>query len=395
MKTGTLTTYPRKGNLQEPAFLNARFVAFLFFMILFHGCVSEFVPVIEEEEELLVVEGLVTDQLRSNTITLSKSLPLGKKSEAKPLGNCHVRITDDLGNTWELTERKTGTYITDSTQFRGVIGRTYTLEIALNRYGNFDYRSDPVTMLPVPPIDSVYYEKIQIKDSLEVYPKGVDACRIFVDTHDPDNVCRYYRWDFRETWILQLLWPVENAICWVSENSSSINLKSTAAFSESVVKRQPVQYINHQTDRLSRRYSILVNQYSLSADEFLFWEKLQNLTDQTGGLYDIIPSSIPGNIRSIDNPDEKVLGFFSVSAVQSKRLFIRNEFAGLVNLYPNCPADTVWNEYYPDDLPDEYWTLAFEQLAFGVLRRILTTNQGCADCTVRGTKTKPDFWIDE
>jgi len=381
--------------LQEPTFRKAIFVVLSSLLIFFNGCVSEFIPVVDEEEELLVVEGLVTDQLKSFTINLSKSLPLGKKSEARPLGNCHVRISDDLGNAFELTEKSTGTYVTDSTDFRGVIGRTYTLEIALNRYGNFDYRSAPVTMLPVPPIDSVYYEKIQIRDSLEVYPKGVDACRIYVDTHDPENQCKYYRWDFRETWVLLLLWPVENAKCWVSENSASINLKSTAAFTESVVKRQPVQYINNQTDRLSRQYSILVNQYSLSAEEFLFWEKLQNITDQTGGLYDIVPSSIPSNIQGIDNPNEKVLGYFSVSAVQSKRLFIPNEFAGLVNLYPNCPTDTVWNEYYPDDLPEVYWTLALDQLAFGNLRRILTTDKGCADCTVRGTNKKPDFWIDE
>jgi hypothetical protein len=395
MKTEILSTYPGKGNLQEPAFRKKLFVVFSLLMFIFHGCVSEFIPVVEEQEELLVVEGLVTDQLKSYTINLSKSLPLGKKSEAKPLGNCHVRISDDQGNSFELTETKTGRYVSDSTQFRGVVGRTYTLEIALNKYGNFDYRSEPMTMLPVPPIDSVYYEKIQLKDSIEVYPKGVDACRIYVDTHDPENECRYYRWDFRETWILLLLWPVDNAKCWVSENSASINLKSTAAFTESVVLRQPVHYIDNQSDRLSRRYSILVNQYSLSPEEFLFWDKLQNITDQTGGLYDIVPSSIPSNIRGLDNPDEKVLGYFSVSAVQSKRLFIPNEFGGLVNLYPNCPADTVWNEIYTDDLPDVYWTLAFEQLAFGATRRILTTDRGCADCTVRGTNKKPDFWIDE
>lgn len=371
------------------------FVGLTALLYLVFSCVTEFVPVVEEEKELLVVEGLLTDQIKTCTIRLSKSLPLGKKSEAKPLGNCHVRISDDLGNSIDLKETKTGTYITDSNLFRGVIGRTYSLEIATSKYGNFNYRSVPVKMLPVPPIDTVYYEKIKLRDSLEVYPKGVDACWIYLDSHDQDNQCKYYRWDFTETWVLLLLWPVENATCWITENSASINVKSTVAFTESVVKRQPVNYIDNQSDRLSRRYSILVNQYSMNEEEYLFWDRLQNITDQAGGLYDVIPTSIPSNIECLDNPDEKVLGYFSVSAVQSKRLFIPNDFAGLVDLYPSCPTDTVWNEYYPEDLPEVYWTLSFDHLAFGNTRRILTTDKGCADCTVRGTNKKPDFWIDE
>jgi hypothetical protein len=377
--------------------LSHRLLLFLapLWLVLAHACVLEFVPVVDEQKELLVVEGLITNQLQTQTIRLSKSMPLGKKSEAKPFGNCRVQLSDDLGNHWDLAEKKTGTYVTDSTVFRGEVGSTYTLRIAPNRYGNFVYESEPVTMLPVPPIDTLYYEKIILRDSIEVYPKGVDACRIYLDTHDPSNACKYYRWDFKETWVLLLLWPVENAKCWVSAPSSSILVKSTAAYSESVVRGMPVHYIDNTTDRLSRRYSILVNQYSLNEEEFQFWDRLQHITDQSGGLYDVVPTSIPGNMHNLDNPDEDVIGYFSVSAVQSKRLFVPNDFGGLVDQYPGCPNDTVWNEVYPDDLPDQWWTLAFEQLAFGAKRRILTFNRGCADCTTRGTKIKPDYWIDE
>ena len=58
--------------------------------ILLTGCIVQFTPETEEEKELLVVEGLITDQPGPNTIKLSKSLPFGKKSEAKPLSGCLV-----------------------------------------------------------------------------------------------------------------------------------------------------------------------------------------------------------------------------------------------------------------------------------------------------------------
>ena len=50
-------------------------------------------------------------------------------------------------------------------------------------------------MKPVPPIDSVYYEKTVIKEGFENF-FGIDGCNIYLDTHDPQNLNKYYRWDF-------------------------------------------------------------------------------------------------------------------------------------------------------------------------------------------------------
>src|SRR5665647_1232491 len=120
-------------------------------LFLITACVSEFVPEVTEEKELLVVEGLITDQPETNIITLSKSLPLGKKSEARPFTGCVVRITDDLGNLHSLREIGDGKYITDSTIFKGQIGRYYTLHISTNTgSNNLTYESAPVQMVPVP-----------------------------------------------------------------------------------------------------------------------------------------------------------------------------------------------------------------------------------------------------
>lgn len=366
----------------------------LCFFILLTGCIVRFTPETEEEKELLVVEGLITDQPGPNTIKLSKSLPFGKKSEAKPLTGCSVSLKDDLGNFYPLSEKAAGTYVTNSTAFRGQAGRFYTLRISANNGRNIiNYESSPVEMKPVPPIDSIYYEKTVIKEGYENY-FGIDGCNIYLDTHDPENKCKYYRWDFNETWVLRLLFPVENIKCWVSDTSNKINFKSTAAFDESRIIRHPVTSISNLTDRLKTKYSISVNQYSLNEDEYVYWEKLQNITDQVGGLYDVIPASVPGNVYCIDNPGERVLGYFSVSARSSKRIFIKDNFSGIINLYPDCPTDTVYGDVEIWGLDVSVWVLSDNPPSFGSpRRRILTDKKGCADCTVRGTNLKPEFWI--
>ncbi len=370
--------------------------AFLFLnMLLLSACVSEFIPQIDEEEELLVVEGIITDQPGINTIKLSKSLPLGKKSDARPLGGCTVKISDDLGNTHWLRETEAGTYITDSATFRGETGRYYTLQIKTGNGSNTrNYESYPAEIKPVPPIDSVYYEKTVIKEDNEEY-FGIDGCQIYLDTRDPENSCKFFRWDFSETWMLRLNFSVPNQICWVSDGSVSLDIKSTAAYSESIIERHPVTYISNTTDRLTTKYSILVNQYSLNEEEYTYWERLQNLTVQAGGLYDIIPSSIPSNLRCIENPDEKVLGYFSVSGKTSKRIFIKDDFKGIIDPYANCVTDTVYTDTFPG-LNIDKWILLTHGCSFPCLTYYeITTYRECADCTTRGTTHKPEFWEDE
>jgi hypothetical protein len=382
--------------IHRPARRNAFwFLASL--LLLIAGCITEFIPVTDEKNELLVVEGMVTDQPEAYSVKISKSVPLGKKSEVKPFSGCIVSISDDLGQSFDLQENSPGIYLTNQATFIGVIGRSYKLHISAtvsNRIIN--YESTPEELKAVPPIDSVYYEKTIIAPATKDFPL-INGCQIYLNTHDPADSCKFYRWDFSETWEIRLHWPVDHQMCWVTENSPVINLKNTSGFAESTVSHFPINFISNTTDRLITKYSIIVNQYSLNEDEFLYWEKIQNITQQVGGLYDIVPSSVPGNMQCIENPDESVLGYFSVSAKSSRRIFIKDYFSGLVDPYSNfyCIDDTIPTDY-PYGYPGfgiEVWALYIQLASFTTAPyTILTRTHACADCTVRGSEIRPDFW---
>ena len=177
---------------------------FLFLiLLLLNSCVVQFIPEVDEVKELLVVEGLITDQPEAYVVKLSKSLPLGRKNVAKPLKGCIVKVSDDLGNTYSFKESVAGTYLTDPTQFRGVIGRWYTLRISTNTtYNNLNYESFPMELKKVPGIDSIYYEKKTIREKTEDF-QLVEGCQIYLNTHDPENKCKFYRWEYSETWEFQ------------------------------------------------------------------------------------------------------------------------------------------------------------------------------------------------
>jgi hypothetical protein len=194
--------------------------------------------------------------------------------------------------------------------------------------------------------------------------------------------------------MFQLPYRVTNRTCWISDNSSIINVKNTSLLAEDIVSKYPLYYISPQTDRLSKKYSILLNQYSINEDEFDYWQKLKNVNEEVGSLYDITPSFITGNITCIEDPFQNVLGYFSVSAKSSKRFYIADNFTGLVDLYSECPSDTVANPNSVKGLNKTVWVIDTLQLG-GFPLYVLTTNKNCADCTLRGTKIKPSWWKDD
>jgi hypothetical protein len=365
-------------------------------LLLSGGCISQFIPQTTEDNQLLVVEGLVTDQPGAYTIKLSRPFHLGTGNAPRPVTECAVSISDDTGQTYNFIESAKGTYTSDPTKFQGIMGRFYTLHIKTNAASSsLNYESLPMELKPVPPIDSIYYEKVSFQEATET-SAGQEGCQVFLNTHDPNNECKFYRWEYTETWEFRLPYTVPKNTCWISNSSDIINIKNTSVLDENRVNRYPLNLISNLTDRLRINYSILVNQYSLNEDEYLYWEKLQNTAQQVGGLYDMIPSGIPSNIYCLEDPNQQVLGYFSVSGCSSKRMFIRDRFAGVLTPYTDavCIADTVYGSSPIRDLNTFVWIIVNQPLPPPGLR-VLTRVKGCYDCTLRGTDVRPAFWEGE
>jgi hypothetical protein len=366
-----------------------RIIRFALFLLLFTRCTVEFHPEIDNNKEQLVVEGMITDQNRTNRVKLSMSTQIGMSLGLKPVKGAIVTVTDEKGIVTTLAESPAGTYSADSLSFRGRVGGSYSLNIKIN---NITYETDFTEMEPVPPINSLYYEKVVIvasKDTNDIE----EGCKVYVDSFDPSGKCLFFRWNYTETWEYRIPYIVANRICFITERSDEILIKNTSLFSQARVSKYPIVFISNKTDRLKETYSILVNQYSLSESEYNFWEKVQNISQNVGNLYDITPVAISGNIRCCNDPEKTVLGYFSVSAVTQKRLFIQDRFLGLPNFVTYCATDTLKGKLSETGLNTDYWVIedySDELPPFWVI----TTFRECADCTTRGTSVMPSFWLE-
>jgi len=367
-----------------------RLIKLVFFLALIAGCTTQFFPDIDEYQEYLVVDGMITDQNRVNTIKLSKSMPIGMPLQRKPVKGALVTIMDENGLVTTLTESAEGIYSTDSLKFSGCVGSSYSLNIKID---DAKYETDFIEMKPVPPIDSLYYEKVVINFSKD--SNSIDeGCRIYADSYDPSGKCLFFRWEYNETWEYRIPYTVTNRVCWISGRSTEVLVKNTSVYSQAKVLKYPILFITNKTEKLKFTYSILVKQYSLNEQDFLFWERVRNISQNVGNLYDKSPVAIPGNIRCTTDPQETVHGYFSVSAVTQKRLFIRDKFLGLPNFYSYCANDTIYGKLPEEGLNNTYWVIednANENPPWWVI----TIYRECADCTTEGTKVRPLFWNED
>jgi hypothetical protein len=397
----------------------------LIFVFTLYTCIDPFNPNITGYESLLVVDGLITDANSTYSVILSRTV---QQQDSKPVmvSNATIFISDDTGKSSFLKNQGNGLYKTDSVEFRGVAGRTYILHIQTGN-GN-EYESEPCLLQSGAEIDTIYFEKAT--ELVNNGTESLEGIRIYLDSKG-DEVDTHYRWDFEETWEFKIPNPrmydyllhdstivphlQVNEYCWKYRKSDEILIHSANNAESHAFKKIPVFFVAPaKSDRLLIQYSILVRQHSISKKEYDFWNNIKQVNESGDDIFGKQPYPVEGNVHNLNNPNEKVLGYFQVSSVRQKRRNIPfNEIVGLDLPYYQYPCTRM--EKSPDDYPRGpgappfTWTDLYVMFCVtsdyifvepmykpgtNELEKMVFTTPECADCELTGTVTKPDFWTD-
>ena len=65
---------------------------------------------------------------------------------------------------------------------------------------------------------------------------------------------------------------------------------------------------------------------SMTEEEYNYWKNISAIINRDGSLFDPPPGTVRGNLYNIDNEDDLILGYFSVSAVEYKRYFTNSDW---------------------------------------------------------------------
>lgn len=415
-----------------------------------NACIEQFEVETISFEDVLVVEATITNEMKQHKIQLSRSVNLENvnKSDSIPYNpfipirppedntvyetNANVTVSDNQGNTYAFFEQAPGQYFSEN-EFAAQKGIKYSLVITTK--DGVTYSSEPEEFNSESVLQDVFAER-------ELNDQGVDGISIYINSNDSNNEAEYFRYEYEETYkIIAPEWtplgfrltnydpcalPVitydleiiereqEEQICYNTVKSSRVVQNSTSNLQGSRIERFPIRFIEGDDFILSHRYSILVKQYVQSLNAYSYYQALGNFSVSESVFSEVQPGFLNGNISVVGNPDKRVLGYFEVSSVSTKRLFF-----DYVDFFPNepLPAYPFNCNYLSAPLEHPSYCLEnrpgnpcpqsiLERINLGLISYI-GDNGGnigscpgpyvfvpriCGDCTVLGSNEVPEFW---
>jgi hypothetical protein len=372
------------------------------FAAMLTSCIKSYEPVIESKDAVkFVVSGQVSsgDLIQRINVSMTSSI---SDPEYIPVSGCTVTVLDDKGNSFAATDVTKGNYEVYIPETNLIKGTSFKVEIVTP--DNVILVSDFDQMQECPDMDSVYYivEDVPTNDPEKVI-KGI---QFYVDLKAENTLSRNFRWEAIETWEYHSTWPREwwydgqihhiwppdysRMVCWRTALVKNIFTLSTQNLAANAYQYFPLHYVDNITSaRLVYGYSLLVRQYALSEAAYAYWDKLRINSTEQGGLYEKQPLAVRGNMHNVTHPDQFVLGYFSASAVKSKRIFVSNVPNLPIEYSPNCMPNFLRKGFADIDKRDYPAYMLGDVEGF----QMATLDTECVDClTVGGTNVKPAFW---
>jgi hypothetical protein len=378
-------------------------------MIIFNGCRQRYEQSIQSTLSYLVVDGFLNNGPDSTIMRLSRTTPLVGDYNVDRVGelSAHMTIEDEAGNIVYtfVPANNNGSYTVPGMN----LGMNKKYRLRIKTIDNNEYLSDNIIVKPNPPIDSITWQRSD------------DGVTIYVNTHDPKDSTKYYRWDYTETWEYYTTYnsafkfisgpnpghfegrDLDELVshCWRTVNSPEILLASSVSLSQDLISQKKLKTIRVNAFELAYKYSILVKQYALQREAFEYYEALKKNTEQSGTIFDPQPFTLSGNIHNITNADKPALGYLAATNLQTQRIYIDNSevypwmddlFCPPIYTVPKDSFDYFFNKVlYPGTANRTGIEGVYNQ--YGELIGMKSGLEICTDCTTRGGITKkPAFW---
>lgn len=371
----------------------------LVFVSITASCITPFEPKgVAEIDNMLVIEGdiLVND---TTIVTVSYSQSLNNTSATTYVMNAQVWIENESGTKYYSTfaiKNSHRIYKINTVNLDPSL--KYKLCVTLSN--GKKYETDYMQSIQTPQIDSIGYN-VNIDDR---------SVTFYVNTHDQNSVAKYYKWRYNEDWEFHSVyasefvydrttnkisyvdsWDKNRYYCWNKATSTGILVATTDNLTEDVIYQKRLARFTETDIRISYVYSMELIQTAITKDAYIYWDNIRKISDEIGGIFAPQPSEIRGNIKSVSNPQEKVIGYISVAMVTKKRIFAYGHEIDIYKGPESCDLIIV-NAENPMKY-DVLWDGGNDIVSLTDMP--LETSWApikCVDCRFLGTKKKPSFW---
>lgn len=362
--------------------------------LLAAGCKDPYLPELQPgQTNVLVVEGFISPGDSATRIRLSRTVAINDTARIRAERGAQVAVEGEDNTRYPLVELAGGEYVAPVLN----LDRSRKYRISIRTSNGSSYVSEFVVLKQTPAVNLNW-------------SRGPAGVQISFSSQDPQGNTRYYRWNFEETWELRSRYAAQYKlvndkmeprqsneqelmrICWARTRPASIRLVSTVQLAQDVINQEPVVFIPNRNEKLDVRYSILVRLQALDQPGYAFFQQLRRNTESLGTLFDPQPSEVRGNVRSVTNSREQVIGYIAGSIAAERRIFINSSDVSGWGFNPSCYQQEVPN--HPDSI--KIFT-GDGMVAWGEDDPVNPTKyygveNKCADCRDRGNNERPRFW---
>lgn len=322
------------------------------------SCVDPVVPVYDYATGFVLVEGQIVDRPGYSRVSVRESALEYGTYRLRPIENAAVSSVGDDGTEVAWTPDETGTFLPPATFFaRG--GVSYHVRVALPGGGLVESAPE-LTPTPVDltPLRLRFEQEAYFSSD---YDRYVPAFTLLTDVADPAGETNALRYAYR-TWsqtstcftcqysiyrngacittpgsrnVPRYDYPCDST-CWTISRSTRVELLSDALNPGGTIRDVPAARIDFVG---SGGLLAEVEQYSISPAAYAYYGVLRDLTEGSGGLNAPLPAPLYGNLRRVDDESVAVLGFVSVSALSTRRLYWdRDLIDGTPLIAPQAPV---------------------------------------------------------
>jgi hypothetical protein len=324
------------------------------FLLFLASCIDPYEVEVEQGPQYLTIDGTITSQAQVHRVRLTRGDTYGSIFQGliRPVTGATVIVRDNLGNVTFLTENQVdrGYYDSPAT-FAALVGRTYTLQIQL--VDGKVYTSLPELVNASPAIKNLSYQSKRIPVEGEI--NDASGVQLIVDLDDPvdQNNFYYYR-NSEATYVLETrpdLYttpppdrsPAPKDCCFTCFQTEIVGNQSYFLTSDDnfngLSTRLVAGFIPDNGRRFINTYRIDVRQLNVSQDAYRFLRLVKQQSEISGSVFDPPPANISGNMISLDDPEEVVLGYFIAAGESQKRVYIKNSQLDFVQPRAIIPDD--------------------------------------------------------
>ncbi len=289
-------------------------------------------------EEQVVIYGKITNHPGPHQLTISKTIT-DVLAKPTPIPDAQAYLRDSDGHVWTYEHVEREKYQLPAGTITGEVGKSYTIEVQLP--DGTTYLSEPETMQPVPPINSVYYD---FAEESFLSPTGVAISdwfiRIYIDAPVPaEDEGPFLRWEMNNVYQLtELTVNVVDSprVCYLTEIMDGQEIRMFNA-EQTPLTRLQGQLTGKKKlgDTFFEKQFYNVFQHSMTRRAARYYEQLQLVSNPSGNIFDAPPAAVKGNIYRAGNELVPALGYFEANAVDTARTFTENEDLPIF-IQPRC-----------------------------------------------------------